>query len=118
RPAAGLHRRPGAGARDHRPRGRRRADAAGLPSQRRGARRIDQLPVEDGRAPRARRSQVRRLQRSARVRAAYVVSGFSRTVTVRLKADTTSVILADTTSVILADTTSVILEDSCSAIAA
>ena len=40
---------------------------AGLPSERRGARRADQLSVDDGGQPRRRRSPVRRRQRAAGV---------------------------------------------------
>ena len=68
RHSAGLHQRPRARGRHHRPRGRRRADAAGLSPQRRGARRIDQLPVDDGGPSRRRGPPVRRSQRPARIR--------------------------------------------------
>ncbi len=66
RRAAGLLECGRAGARDDRARRRRRAHAAGLSSQRGGARRLDQLSVDDGGAPRARGSAVRRRQRASR----------------------------------------------------
>ena len=51
-----------------RPRGRRRVHAAGLPPQRGCARRVDQLPVDDGGQPRERRPPVRRRQRATGLR--------------------------------------------------
>src|SRR6185436_17978807 len=57
------------GARRRREGRRRRDHAAGLSSQRLRARRHDQLPLDDGGEPRARRPAVRRRQRAAGVRA-------------------------------------------------
>ncbi len=65
RRAARLHEPARARARDHRPRRRRRADAAGLPPECGGARRRDQLSLDDGGHARGRRPAVRRRQRAA-----------------------------------------------------